>query len=292
MTFGKNQSLLLQCGALAVLTAGIFLLDLLTPLGIVLWPLYFLPLVLTFRLPRKWSPYSFCLLVSALSLAAFLFSPPGLWPLYDAVNRMIGLSAMWGFTILTIRYRRSRTALILTEARRERALEDLSVEISKRRAAESGQAAVTAELQELSQEKTKALDARRRAEEAALAARIRLEGTVQSAMDAIITVDEEQRVVLFNQTAEQMFGCSVEEVIEQLLDRFIPERFRRAHRDRVNAFGQSGVTSRRMGALGIILGLRGNGEELSASDPKNGFRPSSKLCRPACSWWTKVEPSC
>ena len=264
MTFGKNQILLLQYGALAVLTAAIFLLDLLTPLGIDLWPLYFLPLVLTFRLPGEWSPYAFCLLVSALSLGALLFSPPGPWPFYDAVNRMIGLSAMWGFTILTIRYRRSQTALISTEARRERALEDLSVEIGKRQAAESGQAVATAELRDLSQEKTKALDARRRAEEAALAARIRLEAIVHSAMDAIITVNEAQQVVLFNRAAEAMFQWKAEEALGQPLDMFIPERYRERHREHIKGFGKSGVTSRRMGALGAITGLRRNGEEFPA----------------------------
>jgi PAS domain S-box-containing protein len=264
MTFGKNHILLLQYGALAVLTAGIFLLDLLTPLGIVLWPVYFLPLVLTFRFPRNWSPYSFCFLVSVLSIAAFVFSPPGLWPAYEAVNRMIGLSAMWGFTILAIRYRRSQTALILTEARRERALEHLSVEINKRQAAESGQAVATAEVQELSQEKTKALDARRRAEEAALASRLRLEAIVHSAMDAIITVNEAQQVVLFNRAAEVMFQWKMEEALGQPLELFIPERHRERHREHVKAFGKSGVTSRRMGALGAITGLRRNGAEFPA----------------------------
>ena len=34
----------------------------------------------------------------------------------------------------------------------------------------------------------------------------RLESIVDSAMDAIITVDEAQRVVYFNRTAEQLFG--------------------------------------------------------------------------------------
>jgi PAS domain S-box-containing protein len=80
-------------------------------------------------------------------------------------------------------------------------------------------------------------------------------------MDAIITVDEGQSVVLFNRAAEQMFGCSTQEAIGQPLTRFLPTRFRDAHHHHVQAFGQAGVTSRKMGRLGAVSGLRTNGEE-------------------------------
>ena len=65
-------------------------------------------------------------------------------------------------------------------------------------------------------------------------------------MDAIITVDEDQRVVLFNRAAEVMFGYSTRESIGQPLDRFLPARFHPAHRHHIQTFGQSGVTSRKM----------------------------------------------
>lgn len=86
-------------------------------------------------------------------------------------------------------------------------------------------------------------------------------GIVNSAMDAIITVDAEQRVLLFNAAAEQMFRCSASEAIGAPLDRFIPERFHQAHRAHIRHFGQTATTHRRMGELGIICGLRADGEE-------------------------------
>lgn len=92
-------------------------------------------------------------------------------------------------------------------------------------------------------------------------ANARLNGIIFSAMDAIITVDGDQRIVLFNPAAEKMFGISAPEVLGQDLSRFIPEQFRSAHAQRMSGFGRTGVSTRRMGALGMISGLRANGEE-------------------------------
>jgi PAS domain S-box-containing protein len=100
-----------------------------------------------------------------------------------------------------------------------------------------------------------------KAEEQLLISRLRLESIIEAAMDAIITVDEDQKVVLFNRAAEQMFVCSTRQAIGQPLDRFLPARFRDAHRHHIHTFGQSGVTSRKMGQLGTVMGLRSNGEE-------------------------------
>ncbi len=106
-----------------------------------------------------------------------------------------------------------------------------------------------------------AVAGQRKAEEERALSTLRLDGIVQSAMDAIISVDEEQRVVLFNHAAERMFQCSAQEAIGQSLDRFIPARFREAHKTHIQTFGKTGVTNRRMGALGRISGLRADGEE-------------------------------
>jgi len=89
----------------------------------------------------------------------------------------------------------------------------------------------------------------------------RLDIIIQSAMDAIITVDDRQNIVMFNAAAEKIFGCPVAEAIGAPLDRFIPERFRAAHRGHVRHFGETGATTRMMGARLALLGLRSNGEE-------------------------------
>jgi PAS domain S-box-containing protein len=90
----------------------------------------------------------------------------------------------------------------------------------------------------------------------------RLRGILDSAMDAIITTDAEQRVVLFNNAAEAMFGWTRDEALGAPLASFIPERFRRGHAEHVARFGRTGTTSRRMGgSLRVVTGLRRNGEE-------------------------------
>jgi PAS domain S-box-containing protein len=102
---------------------------------------------------------------------------------------------------------------------------------------------------------------RTRAEREAVDARHRLAGIIDSAMDAIITVDDRQQVVLFNATAVALFGCPQERALGAPISRFIPERFRHAHAGHVDRFGEGGVQSRRMGSQRIVTGLRSNGEE-------------------------------
>jgi PAS domain S-box-containing protein len=89
----------------------------------------------------------------------------------------------------------------------------------------------------------------------------RLNGIIESAMDAIITVDEQQKIVIFNPAAEQMFGCLGADAIGTPLERFIPARYRDMHRAAITRFGTTGVTARRMGASSEIVGLRAGAAE-------------------------------
>jgi len=103
---------------------------------------------------------------------------------------------------------------------------------------------------------------RRRREEATLReSQARVEGIVDAAMDAVISINDDQRIVLFNAAAEKMFRCPAATAIGQSLGMLIPSRFRDAHRQHVVAFGKTGVTGRSMGILGALSGLRADGEE-------------------------------
>lgn len=89
----------------------------------------------------------------------------------------------------------------------------------------------------------------------------RLLGIISSAMDAIITVDNEQKIIVFNRAAEQIFHCPASDALGQTIDKFIPQRFREAHREHIRNFGQTGVSSRSMYSPGTLMGVRANGEE-------------------------------
>ena len=102
---------------------------------------------------------------------------------------------------------------------------------------------------------------RKQAETALRESEQRLAGIVGSAMDAIISVNEEQRIVLFNAAAEEMFGLTTAAALGQPLEQLIPERFRSAHGTHIQHFTQTGLSARRMGALGEISGRRANGAE-------------------------------
>ncbi len=127
--------------------------------------------------------------------------------------------------------------------------------------AEAGREAAVAARELAEASATGAIHRESQAARELLLSNLRLDGIVQSAMDAIITSDDRMQILLFNEAAERMFQCRAREAIGQSVDRFLPARFREAHRHHVEEFGRSRVTSRKMGQLGKVMGLRANGEE-------------------------------
>lgn len=103
---------------------------------------------------------------------------------------------------------------------------------------------------------------RDRAKSATLRTRDALyEQIIRSAKDAVIAVDEQQNIVLFNPAAELIFRCAASEVIGQPLTRFIPRRAKAAHHGYVAEYGTRHDAMRTMGSDRVVTGLRADGEE-------------------------------
>ena len=79
-------------------------------------------------------------------------------------------------------------------------------------------------------------------------------------MDAIITVDEAQNIVLFNRAAEQVFRCTRARRSARRSSAS-SRRASGAHRGHIERFARTGVTSRRMGDVTTLWALRADGEE-------------------------------
>lgn len=99
-----------------------------------------------------------------------------------------------------------------------------------------------------------------RAEVALEGSQDRYAALIESAMDAIVSVDEQQRVILYNSAACELFGHAPEHVLGQPIDKLIPHRFRGAH---IGDF--AGKDARPSGrVIRNVVGLRADGTEFPA----------------------------
>jgi PAS domain S-box-containing protein len=89
-------------------------------------------------------------------------------------------------------------------------------------------------------------------------------GLLAIAADAVIAVDDEQRIIFFNQGAERIFEWTAAEVGGEYLEVLLPERYRAGHRGHVHGFGAAHGRARLMGERQQISGLRKSGEEFPA----------------------------
>ncbi len=92
----------------------------------------------------------------------------------------------------------------------------------------------------------------------------RLSRMIETAIDGIITIDENQTILLANPAAASIFGYEVSQLEGQSIDQVIPFRHRHNHAQHVRSFGHTGATRRKMGASYeefYVTGLRKDGEE-------------------------------
>jgi len=84
------------------------------------------------------------------------------------------------------------------------------------------------------------------------------------AADAVVTVDENYRIIHFNKGAEEIFGWTAADVVGQPLNSLLPERFRGHHNQFIDEFARSQEPARRMGHRREVAGRRRDGTEFPA----------------------------
>ncbi len=89
----------------------------------------------------------------------------------------------------------------------------------------------------------------------------RLHSIIQSAMDAIITLDAEQRILLFNAAAEQTFRCPSAQALGTDIGRFIPGRLLNAAPQGAAESSDGSTPMHKMGEHLALTGVRADGEE-------------------------------
>ena len=83
--------------------------------------------------------------------------------------------------------------------------------------------------------------------------------------EAIISVDEDYRIILFNKEAEQVFGYAADEIVGQPLNLLFPQRFRVMHQVHIDGLSQSDISTSLIGERQEVFGLRKNGQEFPAT---------------------------
>ncbi len=96
------------------------------------------------------------------------------------------------------------------------------------------------------------------------ASEARLAGILALANDAIISVNLQQQITLFNKGAESIFGYTAAEVLGQPLSILMPNRYAHTHHHHVQHYADSQDGARPMAQRGMIWARRKDGSEFPA----------------------------
>ncbi len=112
---------------------------------------------------------------------------------------------------------------------------------------------------------------RKRTEEELRENEERLSSILDTAMDAIVTVDENRRVTLFNKSAEQVFRCPASSVVGQSLDPFRTDVSRQFLREQLAGDDPKSSTARQLWAPKGLTFRRADGQEFPAEASVSGL---------------------
>ena len=89
-----------------------------------------------------------------------------------------------------------------------------------------------------------------------------LAAIIDSVADALISVDEDGRIVLFNAAASRMLACPTQQALGESISKFIPEGLRQAHQAHMHSFGQRPENRLAAAHAREVLALRADGQPI------------------------------
>ncbi len=202
MNYPRNRFLL--AGAL-LWAAAVFLIDLLTPLGVAIWALYVPVILVAAPLGRSRAVLLLAAACTILTVVGFFLSPPGGSPGWGLGNRAMGVLALWlsawAAAAIVRRSRELGEALAVVQ-KAVRAHEQTEAQLRE----------LTLQLDQRVTDRARELEENQR----------RVAAIVETAVDGIITIDERGRIDSFHRAAEQMFGYAAPEVLGRNVNLLMP----------------------------------------------------------------------
>jgi PAS domain S-box-containing protein len=238
-----------KIGLMVALLAGLFLLDVKTPLSFANHILYAAVILIATTSRFAWMPIAAAGACTALTIVGGLLSPsfPEL-PLWIPVgNRLFSLAIDWVLVWFALKRRQAETAL-------RQANEALESKVLER----------TRELAGVNQALVSEITERMQAEQAFRLSQGRLAGILDLAEDAIIVIEDDRSIALFNQGAVKLFGYEPDEILGTSLDRLLSERHREDHAAQLSSLTEPADPTHRMAQRREVVGLRKDGTEFPA----------------------------
>lgn len=99
---------------------------------------------------------------------------------------------------------------------------------------------------------------------------------LEAAPNAMIIVNKEGKIILINTNAEHLFGYRTDELLGQLIEILVPEKFRSKHPDYRNSFFNNPKT-RALGVGNDLFGLKKDGSEVSIEIGLNPIQTSEGI---------------
>lgn len=247
MNLGEKEWRLI--GAMLLILAVLFVVDLVTPHGFTKHVLYATVVLLATASSRAWMPSAVAGIGTVLTLAGIFLGPdlPG-FPTWMVIgNRAFTIATLWILVWFAWKRRQAESALRLMNENLEQTVAERTREL------ESVNRALVAEITE-----------RMQTEHAFRVSEARLGDILDIAEDAIIVIEHDRAIMLFNQGAAKLFGYEPDEVLGQPIDLLLPERYRVGHASHIAEFAKSPDSSRRMARPREVFGLRKDGSEFPA----------------------------